>query len=147
MGAITRTSSRETAVDFSFPYFISRMGFYTRKPSPVPRVLAILWPYSTFVWLSLAVSVPVFSLVVWTFSKVDKEGFRSNFHFGTALFQVSQMLVMQGGQAYQFYQWMIVTTSLFVFISTFSFKTMAIYMESQDIVVILGTVCLDFRCW
>ena len=96
MGHITRTASRETAVDFSYPYFITRMGFYSRKPSPVPRVLAILWPYSTFVWISLAVSVPLFSMVLWIFSKIDKDGFTLNFNFGTALLQVSQMLVMQG---------------------------------------------------
>ena len=83
-------------MDFSYPYFITRMGFYSRKPSPVPRVLAILWPYSTFVWISLAVSVPVFSMVLWIFSKMDKDGFNLNFNCGTALLQVSQMLVMQG---------------------------------------------------
>ena len=66
------------------------------KPSPAPRIMAILWPYSTYVWIPLAVSVPLFSFVVWTFSKFDKEGFKSQFHAGTALLQVSQMLVTQG---------------------------------------------------
>ena len=96
MGAITRTALRETGSDFSYPCFISMMGFFTRKPSAVPRFFAPMWPYGRFVWISLAATIPAFALVVWTFSKIDKAGFRSNFNFGTALQQVSQMLVMQG---------------------------------------------------
>ena len=96
MGAITRTTTRETAVDFSYPYFITRTGFITKKPSPVPNVTAMVGPYRTIVWIALAVSVPAFSLIFFSFSKIDREGFATNFNLGKAIMQVSQMLVMQG---------------------------------------------------
>ena len=96
MGAITRTTIRDTAVDFSYPYFITRVGFITKKPSPIPNVKAMLWPFGNIVWIALAVSVPAFAVIYWTFSKIDKDGLTPNFNLGKAMMQVSQMLVMQG---------------------------------------------------
>ena len=96
MGAITQTAIRDTAVDFSNQYFITRIGLISKKPSPIPNVKAILWPFGNIVWIALAVSVPAFAVIYWTFSKIDKEGFTSNFNLGNAIMQVSQMLVMQG---------------------------------------------------
>ena len=94
MGSITRTTSRDTVVDFSYPYFISTIGFYTRKPSPAPKFMAILWPYEKMVWILLGLSVPVFSLVYWGFSKIDKKA--PNISLVRSTQQVSKMLVMQG---------------------------------------------------
>ena len=98
MGGITRTTIRDTAVDFSYPYFVTRVGFFTKKPSPIPNVKAILGPYGNIVWMALAVSVPAFSLIFFIFSKIDKEAFETNFTLGKAIMEVSQMLVMQGMQ-------------------------------------------------
>ena len=69
MGDITRTSIRETAVDFSFPYFVTRVGYFTRKPYPLPRIMSILWPFKEFLWLCLAVTLPIFSVTYWIMSK------------------------------------------------------------------------------
>ena len=66
------TPLRDTVVDFSYPYFIGRTGFMTKKPSHLPKVMAILWPYDNLVWICLAVTVPTFFLAYWTFSKIDK---------------------------------------------------------------------------
>ena len=96
MGAITRTTIRDTAVDFSYPYFITRVGFITKKPSQIPNVKAILSPFGIIVWITLAVSLPAFAMIYLTFSKIDKDGFTPNFNLGKAIMQVSQMLVMQG---------------------------------------------------
>ena len=96
MGAITQTSMREKVVDFSYPYFFTRVGFFTRKPSQIPNYKAIIGPYKIMVWMALSASVPVFTLIYLTYSKIDKEGFTSSFNFDKALMQVSQMLVMQG---------------------------------------------------
>ena len=96
MGAITYTAARDTAVDVSYPYFFTRVGFLTKKPSQVPNVKAILGPYGNIVWIALAVSVPAFSVIFFTFSKIDKEAFATNLTPGKAIMQVSQMLVMQG---------------------------------------------------
>ena len=97
MGAISRTYLRDTAVDFSYPYFMTKVGFVTKKPSPIPNIKAILWPFGNVVWIALAVSVPAFSFVYWTFSRVDKTGFRASKYNLTVVFMhISQMLVMQG---------------------------------------------------
>ena len=69
MGDITRTSIRETAVDFSFPYFVTRVGYFTKKPYPLPRIMSILWPFKEFLWLCLAVTLPMFSVTYWIMSK------------------------------------------------------------------------------
>ena len=95
MGAITLTPLRNKAVDFSYPYFFNRLGFISRKPSPLPMFLAILWPYQTIVWISIAVAVSFFSLVYWVLSPIQ-EGRRKSLSFGAVLQEVSQMLVMQG---------------------------------------------------
>ena len=96
MGAITRTYDRETVVDFSYPYYFIRVGLITKKPTRLPNIKALLWPYGNIVWISLVTSVPLFALIFLTFSKVDKKGCPPDFNLGKALMQISQMLVMQG---------------------------------------------------
>ena len=95
MGAITRTATRDTVVDFSYPYFFTTVGFVTKKPSPVPNVMAIFWPFGKMFWFALAVSLPAFSLVLLTFSKIEKDN-TYDISIGIAILNVSQMLVMQG---------------------------------------------------
>ena len=96
MGKITLTPLRDTAVDFSYPYFFDRLGFISKKPSPISKLTAILWPYQDIVWITIAAVVPFFSLIYWMFSKAQLEGRRSELSFGAVLQEVSQMLVMQG---------------------------------------------------
>ena len=96
MGAITRTYERDTVVDFSYPYYLTSIGVITKKPTPIPNIKALFWPFGYIVWICLAISVPLFALILLTFSKVDKKGFSHGFNLGKALIQVSQMLVMQG---------------------------------------------------
>ena len=96
MGAITRTSERDTVVDFSYPYYFVRVGVISKKPTHVPNIKALFWPYGDIVWICLATSVPLFTLIFLTFSKVDKKSSPHHFDLGKALMQVSQMLVMQG---------------------------------------------------
>ena len=96
MGAITRTYERNKVVDFSYPYFFIRVGVITKKPTRIPNIKALLWPYGDIVWICLATSLPLFALIFLTFSKIDKKGFPYNFNLGKAIMQVSQILVMQG---------------------------------------------------
>ena len=96
MGAITRTYERDTVVDFSYPYYFIRVGAITKKPTPIPNIKALFWPYGDIVWICLAISVPLFALIFLTFSKVDKKAFPYDFNLGKAIMLVSQMLVMQG---------------------------------------------------
>ena len=96
MGIITLTPQRDTAVDFSYPYFFNRLGFISKKPGPLSKLTAILWPYQTFVWITMALSVPFFALIFWTFLKLQEEGSGKKLAFGLVLLEVSQLLVMQG---------------------------------------------------
>ena len=96
MGKITLTPLRDTAVDFSYPYFFDRLGFISKKPSPISKLTAILWPYQDIVWITIVAAVPFFSLIYWMFSKIQQDGRRSELSFGVVLQEVSQMLVMQG---------------------------------------------------
>ena len=96
MGAITNTPIRDTVVDFCYPYFFNSLGIMSKKPSPLPKFMAIVWPYEKHVWIALAAAIVTFILLYWTFSKIDKEGYRQNFSFVKSAQEVSQMLVMQG---------------------------------------------------
>ena len=96
MGAITQTPIRETVVDFSYPYFFSGLGIMSKKPPPLSKFVAIVWPYKELVWMALTAATAIFIFTYWTFSKIDKEGFRQNFTFGNCVQEISQMLVMQG---------------------------------------------------
>ena len=78
MGEITKTAIRETAVDFSYPYFMTRVGFFTKKPLPLSKLNAILWPFHEYLWICLSGTIPIFCLVYWFFSK---------FRFGMGKFQ------------------------------------------------------------
>ena len=69
MGEITKTEIRETAVDFSYPYFMTRVGFFTKKPHPRSKIIAILWPFHPYLWICLSVTLPIISLVYWAFAK------------------------------------------------------------------------------
>ena len=136
MGAISRTYLRDTAVDFSHPYFITKVGFVTKKPSPIPNIKAILWPFGNIVWIALAVSVPAFSFIFWTFSRVDKTGFRSSKYSLTIIFmQISQLLVMQGLD-------ILITDEKGL--PTFSCrnKKMALSLEYENSIVVLGFLCI-----
>ena len=96
MGSITLTPLRDTAVDFSYPYFYNHLGFISKKPSTSPKLIAIFWPYQKMVWITIAAMVPFFSLTYWSISTVQPEerGIKSS--FGAVFEEASKMLVMQG---------------------------------------------------
>ena len=96
MGVLTQTALRDTVIDFSYPYDIVGTGFMTKKPSHLPKVTAIFWPYDVLVWISLAATVPTFCLAYWTFSKIDKRGFRPDFTLGSAASEINKILLNQG---------------------------------------------------
>ena len=96
MGAITRTSLRDTAVDFSYPYFTERTGFMTRKPSPLPKVMAILRPYKIKVWTAFAIALVAFNIVYWMVCRIYNKGFSPSFNLGKIILQVCQLTVTKG---------------------------------------------------
>ena len=96
MGYITRTSIRDTAVDFSYPYFYDSVGFLTKKPSQIPNFMAILMPYSTNVWIAFSVALPIVNIIDWIISKTYRMGFCPSFNLGKVILRVSHLLYKKG---------------------------------------------------
>ena len=145
IGTITHTFLRDTAVDFSYPYFFNRLGFITRKPSPLPKLMAIAWPYEKNVWIALSVSVPIFILTFWAFSKIDKNRFKQNCSLGKVSLEVSQMLVMQGTENEQLTLYTNMACNILLLPSRDN--KMACGMEWQDFASILGTSIFGLSLW
>lgn len=57
------TESRTKAIDYSYPYYISSVTFLTKKPRPLTKDMAIFYPFSYTLWMTLAAFVLVFSLL------------------------------------------------------------------------------------
>ena len=96
MGAITQTPIRDRVVDFSYPYFFTSMGIMSKKPSPLSKLMAIVWPYNKNVWISLVVATVIFILIHWILSKIEKVRSRRKLSFVKSVQEISQMLLMQG---------------------------------------------------
>ena len=98
MGGIARSTARETAVDFSYPSFTTKIDFVTKKPQPLPKFHAVWWPFNNDLWISVFMSLVLFSMGYWCFSKLDKEGFSQDSNFGKYLAQALRIFMMQGKQ-------------------------------------------------
>ena len=96
MGEITKTLIREMAVDFSYPYFVTRVGFFTSKPYPLPRIRAIIWPLETYLWLCLGMTLPIFSLVYWILATFQSGS--GNVPSGQLVSHVVQIFLWQSKQ-------------------------------------------------
>ena len=96
MGAMSRNVIRDTAVDFTYHSFITRVGFVTKKPRPLDKIGAIWWPFGDELWVSLGVTVVLLSLGFWGFSKLNKKGFSSDFNLAKSFTQVLKILLMKG---------------------------------------------------
>ena len=96
MGGITRTFLRNTAVDFSYPYFVTTIGFYTKKPPYETRLMALLWPYENRIWIALAIALPAYNFINYILSKVYLKKFCPSFNLGSVIISVSQTIFIKG---------------------------------------------------
>ena len=96
MGVISRNAIRDKAIDFSYHCFISRVGFVTKKPQPLPKIAAVWWPFTEELWISLAMSVVLFSLGFWCFTRLNTTGFGPDFTLVKSFTQVLKILLMKG---------------------------------------------------
>ncbi len=116
MGWITRTGVRATAVDFAYPYFVSPVGLISRyfvfvnttlpqipcniwlfrKPTPLPKYTAIVWPFSPEVWISVGVSLEAFVIIYWAFSLIGPVGYGIDFDFWDSCSQAMMVLLSKG---------------------------------------------------
>jgi hypothetical protein len=93
-GEITRTAVRLTAVDFSYPYFETPIGIISRKPLPLPKYMAIMWPFQIEVWIAAFFALVLMGPVYWIFLQLGPKG--PVYSIGDAVFDVGKCLVMQG---------------------------------------------------
>lgn len=98
IGHITRTAERDTAVDFTYPYFVTMVGIISKKPKLLPKYMAILWPFHFKVWLCLVLSLMLglvaylMLLAVGSLALGDK----SNLIDTTIVLKILSPIVMQG---------------------------------------------------
>ena len=96
LGKITQTFVRNTAVDFSYPYFVTTIGFSTRKPPFKKKLMALLWPYENRVWIALAVALLASNFMNYIVSKVYRKKFCPSFNLGNVMLRVCQTILIKG---------------------------------------------------
>ncbi len=69
-----------------------------RKPSPLPKYTAIVWPFTPELWASVVVSAAAFVLIYWAFSILGPFGYGIDFHFGDSCWHVALVLLSKGAQ-------------------------------------------------
>ncbi|XP_054706929.1 glutamate receptor ionotropic, delta-2-like [Uloborus diversus] len=65
LGSLAPTEKRMTVVDFSSAYDTVAHVFMTRSPQLLPRVIAILQPFSGSLWITLCLAVLLVVTIVW----------------------------------------------------------------------------------
>jgi hypothetical protein len=93
-GKITRTAVRSTAVDFSYPYFETPVGIVSRKPLPLPKYMAIMWPFQIELWIAVFFALMLMGPLYWIFLRLGPKG--PVYSIDDAVFDVAKCIVMQG---------------------------------------------------
>ncbi|XP_068209530.1 glutamate receptor ionotropic, delta-2-like [Palaemon carinicauda] len=61
---ITITGAREGVIDFTYPYYIESLTLVSRTPRERSKTLAAVSPFTSVVWLSIAISVVVTGFII-----------------------------------------------------------------------------------
>ena len=69
IGGLTITEPRTKAVDFSFPYFETSVGYLAHVPRELTKAAALLRAYNTNVWLPIVAALIVSGPVMWFLAK------------------------------------------------------------------------------
>ena len=76
IGGLTITEPRARAVDFSYPYFETSVGYMVNVPRQMSKAAALIRPYDFTVWTPLILLVIVSGPCMWYISRKS----RTNFH-------------------------------------------------------------------
>ncbi|XP_064120655.1 glutamate receptor ionotropic, delta-1-like [Macrobrachium nipponense] len=90
--AVAVSYTRETVVDFAYPYHREPLAIFTRAPKLKSRALAILSPFTLQVWLCVAASTLITGFVVRLQAKASNE---HDWSFQQCVFDVFRNLVYQ----------------------------------------------------
>ncbi|GIY11553.1 glutamate receptor ionotropic, kainate 3 [Caerostris darwini] len=96
MSGMTITYDRYTAVRFSIPYAFDRITYVTKKPSQKPKTWAIFWPYTLQVWIFIATSVLLVSILMNFLRNAMKSPKRPKSEFKDTSLYMFQALLSQG---------------------------------------------------
>jgi glutamate receptor, ionotropic kainate 3 len=102
LGAISITSLRETAIDFSKPFKQKKFNLLMRKPEARTSIFQFLWPFSTSVWILTLTGIFAVSLLLSFVDWISPNGRRPEDRFGLAasLFYIYGTLVGPGSEAF-----------------------------------------------
>ena len=117
VGGIALTTERLQAADFSYPYVISEMSFVTDKPKPVPTTLALFYPFSWTLWISVMTAF-LFSSFFYFILTLRKRAFGKVMLmiFGSVLGQFIPLKVKERSQRLFLSMWLI---SIFVITNSY----------------------------
>lgn len=73
------STERMEAMDFCYPHYISRFTFATQKPQPLPKLFTIFYPFSNTLWISVIISLLVFSCIFSAMNAGRKQCVRTFF--------------------------------------------------------------------
>ncbi|GIY52425.1 glutamate receptor ionotropic, kainate 4 [Caerostris extrusa] len=96
MSGMTITYDRYTAVRFSIPYAFDRITYVTKKPSQKPKTWAIFWPYTRQVWIFIAASVLLVSILMNFLRNAMKSPKRPKSELKDTALYMFQALLSQG---------------------------------------------------
>ncbi|KAK4313235.1 hypothetical protein Pmani_015412 [Petrolisthes manimaculis] len=70
---ITITASRETVVDFSYPYFFDSTSVVSKAPAERNRSLAVFYPFSSLTWITVILVTLLMGPLGYLFSRVHHQ--------------------------------------------------------------------------
>jgi hypothetical protein len=69
IGGLTITEPRAQAVDFSYPYFETSVGYFVHVPREMSKAASLLRPYSVNVWIPVLITLVISGPVLWFVAK------------------------------------------------------------------------------
>ncbi|KAK4313239.1 hypothetical protein Pmani_015416 [Petrolisthes manimaculis] len=70
---LTITASRETVVDFSYPYFFDSTSLTSKAPGEKSRSLAVFYPFSSLLWIIVVLVTLLMGPLGYLFSRVHHQ--------------------------------------------------------------------------
>jgi len=71
LGAISITSSREGAVDFTKPFKMKMFNLLMKKPEKRSTIFQFLYPLSTYVWIMIIISLISVSFLLFFMDRIS----------------------------------------------------------------------------
>jgi ABC-type amino acid transport substrate-binding protein len=98
IGGLTITEPRAKAVDFSYPYFETSVGYLANVPRETSKAMALLGPYHFSVWVPLVVFLIISGPLLWMIARKSKiSNFKRKLSISRS-YSISFQIVMAQGK-------------------------------------------------